>query len=104
MRPETPDWAELERLPEFRQLVRAKRAFILPATVFFVAYYFTLPALVGYWPDAMSTRVIGPINIAYLFALSQFVMAWILMALYVRRARHFDQQAEAVLRRLSERS
>jgi len=91
-------------MPEFRALLRAKRAFILPATVFFVAYYFTLPALVGYWPDAMSTRVIGPINIAYLFALSQFVMAWTLMALYIRRARAFDAQAEAILRRIKERS
>jgi uncharacterized membrane protein (DUF485 family) len=104
VRPESPDWAELERLPEFRALVRAKRAFILPATIFFVAYYFALPALVGYWPEAMSTRVYGPINVAYLFALSQFAMAWTLMALYVRRARTFDAQAEALLRRLSERS
>ena len=104
MAPQPTDWAELEQLPEFRQLVRAKRAFILPATLFFVAYYFALPALVGYWPDAMSTRVVGPINIAYLFALSQFVMAWTLMALYVRRARRFDEQADALLRRLSEHS
>jgi uncharacterized membrane protein (DUF485 family) len=104
VRHDSPDWAELERLPEFRQLVRAKRAFILPATLFFVTYYFALPALVGYWPEAMSTRVVGPLNIAYLFALSQFAMAWILMALYVRRARRFDAQAEAVLRRLSEQS
>ena len=103
MRSDSPDWAELERLPEFRELVRAKRAFIVPATIFFVAYYFALPALVGYWPDAMSTRVYGPINVAYLFALSQFVMAWTLMVLYVRRARQFDAQAEAVLRRLSEK-
>ena len=103
MPPESRNWAELEQLPEFRSLVRAKRAFILPATLFFVAYYFALPALVGYWPDAMSTRVYGPINVAYLFALSQFVMAWTLMVLYVRRARQFDAQAEAVLRRLSEK-
>ena len=102
MRHESHDWAALERLPEFRDLVRAKRAFIVPATVFFVTYYFALPALVGYWPEAMSTRVIGPINVAYLFALSQFVMAWTLMALYVRRARRFDAQAEALLRRISE--
>ena len=98
----TPDWTVLERTPEFRALVRAKRRFVIPASVFFVAYYFALPILVGYWPEAMSTRVIGPINVAYLFALSQFVMAWTLMALYVRRARRFDAQAEALLRRISE--
>lgn len=95
-----PDWAAIERLPEFRALLRAKRAFLLPACLFFVAYYFALPALVGYWPEMMSTRVIGAVNLAYLFALSQFVMAWVLMALYVRRARAFDRMAADLLKRV----
>jgi uncharacterized membrane protein (DUF485 family) len=95
-----PDWPAIERMPEFRALVRAKRAFLLPACVFFVAYYFALPALVGYWPDLMSTPVIGRINLGYLFALSQFVMAWALMAAYVRRARQFDRMAAELLQRV----
>jgi uncharacterized membrane protein (DUF485 family) len=66
MSPDTPDWAAIERTPEFRALIREKRAFVLPATVFFVAYYFALPALVGYWPEAMSARVAGAVNLAYL--------------------------------------
>src|SRR5438093_2736446 len=78
MSTESPDWAAVERLPEFQALVRAKRAFIVPASFFFVVYYFALPVLVGYWPGAMSTRVVGRINVAYLFALSQFAMAWAL--------------------------
>ena len=94
---DTPDWAAIERTPEFRALVRAKRAFIIPATLFFVAYYFALPALVGYWPDLMSTRVAGRINLAYLFALSQFVMAWAIMAVYVRRAQRYDRMVERLL-------
>ena len=104
MTPDTPDWAAIERTPEFRALVRAKRAFIIPATVFFIAYYFALPALVGYWPDLMSTRVAGRVNLAYLFALSQFVMAWGLMAVYVRRARRYDRMVETVLQRVKGRA
>ena len=99
-RESTPDWAAIERTAEFQSLVQAKRAFIVPATVFFIAYYFALPALVGYWPDLMATRVAGRINVAYLFALSQFVMAWGLMAAYVRRARHFDRMADDLVRRV----
>ena len=99
---EPPDWAAIERLPEFRALVRAKRAFIVPATAFFLAYYFALPALVGYWPALMGRPVIGHINVAYLFALSQFAMAWMLMAVYVRLARRYDRMAEAVVQRLKE--
>ena len=99
--PSQPDWAAVERLPEFRALVRAKRAFLVPASIFFVVYYFALPALVGYWPEVMSTRVVGRVNLAYLFALSQFVMAWALMAAYVRRARHFDRMAGELVQRVS---
>ena len=98
----SPDWAAIERTAEFRALVRAKRAFVVPASLFFVIYYFALPILVGYWPDLMSTRVIGRINIAYLFALSQFGMAWALMAAYVRRARVFDRMVDDLLQRHGE--
>jgi uncharacterized membrane protein (DUF485 family) len=98
-----PDWVAIEQMPEFRALVRAKRAFLLPASAFFVIYYFALPALVGYWPELMSTPVIGRINLAYVFALSQFVMAWALMAAYVRRARRFDQMAAELVQRVGGR-
>jgi uncharacterized membrane protein (DUF485 family) len=51
----------------------------------------------------MSTPVIGRINLAYVFALSQFVMAWALMAAYVRRARRFDQMAAELVQRVGGR-
>ena len=104
MSTDTPDWAAIERTDEFRELVRAKRAFIVPATVGFILYYFALPALVGYWPELMSRRVAGRINLAYLFALSQFVMAWAIMALYVRRAQRYDRMVEQLLGRVKGRS
>lgn len=95
-----PDWARIEADPDFRALLAAKRRFIVPATVFFIAYYFALPVLVGYWPGLMDQKVWGDVNVAYLFALSQFFMAWILMAMYVRRARRFDVQAERIVARV----
>ncbi len=84
------DWQRVEDSAEFRGLVRAKRRFIVPATLFFIVYYFSLPILVGYFPDVMSRRVLGSLSWAYVFALSQFAMAWIVLALYMRRARDFD--------------
>src|SRR5260370_6104560 len=85
------DWSRVTQLPEFRAMVRAKLRFIIPAVIFFVVYYFALPVLVGYAPGLMSKRVIGVVNIAYLFALSQFFMAWIIAALYLRAAARFDK-------------
>ncbi len=91
------EWERIEADPQFRELVAAKRSFIVPATIFFIVYYFALPVLVGYFPGLMDRRVIGQINIAYLFALSQFFMAWIIAALYIRRAGAFDKMAAAII-------
>ena len=41
----------------------------------------------------MNTRLPGNLNLAYVFALSQFVMAWTLAALYVRAAARWDRMA-----------
>jgi uncharacterized membrane protein (DUF485 family) len=87
------DWQAVEGSPAFRVLLAAKRRFIMPATLFFVVYYFALPLAVGFLPDFMNTRVLGSLNLAYLFALSQFVMAWILAGLYVRAAARWDRMA-----------
>ena len=94
------DWDVVAANPEFKALMRAKKRFIIPATIFFVAYYFALPILVGYAPAFMATPVFGPVNIAYLFALSQFFVAWFIAYLYVRAAARFDQQGRDVLAHL----
>ena len=99
------DVVELERvaeLGEFKALVAAKLRFIVPATVFFLVYYFALPVLVGYAPQAMATKVFGVVNVAYLFALSQFFMAWALAAFYLRAAGRFDAMAAQVITRLGQ--
>jgi uncharacterized membrane protein (DUF485 family) len=94
------EWDKVAGLEEFRALVKAKLKFIVPATLFFVVYYFALPILVGYAPGLMEKKVFGDVNVAYLFALSQFVMAWVVAALYVRAAGRFDKMAEAILTQL----
>jgi uncharacterized membrane protein (DUF485 family) len=90
------DWEKLAGSERFRALLKAKRRFIVPAMVFFVVYYFALPVLIGYARPFMEKRVLGPVNLAYLFALSQFFMAWIIAALYVKAAARFDRMAKGV--------
>ncbi|MBA2256456.1 MAG: DUF485 domain-containing protein, partial [Thermoleophilaceae bacterium] len=34
------DWEAAENSPEFKELIRKKKAFVLPATIFFFAWYF----------------------------------------------------------------
>ena len=90
------DWDKLAASERFRDLLKAKRRFIVPAMIFFIVYYFALPVLIGYARPFMERRVMGPVNLAYLFALSQFFMAWIIAALYVKAAARFDRMAKEV--------
>ncbi|WP_207708771.1 DUF485 domain-containing protein [Heliobacterium mobile] len=90
-------WAEISESEEFRGLMRAKAKFLIPAIIFSFAYYFALPLSVGYFPNIMNTKVFGPINLAYLFALSQFFVAWAVAFLYARVAgKKFDATVERI--------
>jgi len=91
------DWEVIEADPDFIGLLKSKAAFVAPATAFFVVYYFALPIGVGWYPELMETRVWGAVNVAYLFAFSQFIMAWILAGLYVAVAAGWDRRAAAVI-------
>lgn len=89
-------WDRVAESREFKDLMATKRMFIVPAFIFFVVYYFALPVLVGYAPQFMATRI-GHINLAYLFALSQFFVAWLIAGLYVKAASNFDQLSKDII-------
>jgi uncharacterized membrane protein (DUF485 family) len=92
------EWDRIAETREFKDLMAIKKTFIIPAFVFFIVYYFLLPILVGYAPQFMATKVIGVVNLAYLFALSQFFMAWTVAWLYVKAANNFDRLARDIIK------
>jgi uncharacterized membrane protein (DUF485 family) len=92
------EWDRIAETREFKDLMAIKKTFIIPAFVFFIVYYFLLPILVGYAPQFMATKIIGVVNLAYLFALSQFFMAWTVAWLYVKAANNFDRLAKDIMK------
>jgi uncharacterized membrane protein (DUF485 family) len=72
--------------PEMVELENRHRHFVWPVTVFFLAYYLALPILAGAAPDLMGTKVFGQFTFGYLFALSQFLMAFVVAGVYARWA------------------
>jgi uncharacterized membrane protein (DUF485 family) len=90
-------WEKIAASSEFKDLLRAKRRMIIPLTLFFIVYYFALPVLVGYAPGLMQRKVGSSVNLAYLFALSQFFVAWGIAAIYLRAAARFDLMAKHIL-------
>ena len=89
-------WEAIAADEDFKKLLAAKMRFIAPVTIFFLVYYLALPVLVGWYPDLMKTKI-GSLNLAYVFALSQFFMAWIVAGFYVVKAAGWDKAAAAVL-------
>jgi uncharacterized membrane protein (DUF485 family) len=85
------DWEAAENSPEFKELIKKKRAFVLPATIFFFVWYFGFILLAGLAPDFMATSVYEGLTLGYVLALTQFIMTWVLAGWYVRKAsRDFD--------------
>jgi uncharacterized membrane protein (DUF485 family) len=92
------DWQALERSPEFHELVRRKRRFVIPATIGFLAWYSTFVLLCGYAEDFMGRELlVDGITVGYGLALTQFLMVWVLTWLYLRKAaREFDPLEDRV--------
>lgn len=90
------DFERIERSEKFQQLKREKSKFIVTLTVFFLAFYMILPILTSY-TKILHQPAIGSITWVWLYALSQFVMTWILCTIYVRKAAKFDEMAKEIL-------
>ena len=80
------DWEAVERSPEFQELVHRRRAFVIPATIFFLVYYMAFILLAGYAPDFMGSSVYQGLTVGYCLALTQFVMVLALGLMYLKRA------------------
>jgi uncharacterized membrane protein (DUF485 family) len=94
----TYDWERIERSPEFQELVHRRRSFVLPATIFFLAYYMGFILLAGYAKDFMAESVYEGLTVGYCLALTQFVMVFVLGIMYLRKAdREYDPLAERVV-------
>lgn len=94
------DWEAIEQSSEFQELVRQRRSFVLPATIFFLAWYFGFTILAGYAPGFMGESIYQGFTLGYLLALTQFIMTWGLGWMYLRRA---DAVFDPLARRAVER-
>jgi uncharacterized membrane protein (DUF485 family) len=92
------DWERIEHSPEFQELVHKRRAFVLPATIFFLAYYMGFILLTGYAEDFMASSVYEGLTVGYCLALTQFLMVFVLGIMYLKRSdRDYDPLARRVV-------
>lgn len=66
--------------------------------LFALVFYFLLPISTAYFQPILKIKIWGVINLGLIFALSQFVVAWIIAIIYAKRANtEFDVRAKALV-------
>jgi uncharacterized membrane protein (DUF485 family) len=92
------DWESVEHSEPFQELVRKRRSFVVPGTIFFLSWYLAFILLAGYAPDFMARSVYQGLTVGYTLALTQFVMVWTLGLMYLKRAdRDFEPLEKAAV-------
>jgi len=77
----------IRALPEFQDMVKAKRAINLPINLVIIAAYFGFVLMIAYDPAALGTAVGGGvISIGIYAGLALLVLAFLLTAIYMRLA------------------
>lgn len=95
----TPEeFARVQASAEFAQLRSKFRAFAFPMTVAFLVWYFLYVLLSTYAEAAMSTPLLGHLNVGLVFGLLQFVSTFLITWLYVRHANRSLDPVAAKLR------
>jgi uncharacterized membrane protein (DUF485 family) len=95
------EYSGIAETEAFKELVRRKRAFLIPTVVFVLLFFITLPIL-SIFTDALDGKVIGAISWAYLYAFAQFFLAWIVTFVYWRKANRWDELARKAREEASE--
>jgi uncharacterized membrane protein (DUF485 family) len=90
------DYTKIVQSSSFKQLLREKRSFIMPMSIFFLVFYFALPLMTAY-SDVLNKMAFGEISWAWVFASAQFIMTWLFCSVYSSKARKFDKAVEGII-------
>ncbi|HEY6093472.1 MAG TPA: DUF485 domain-containing protein [Gallionellaceae bacterium] len=92
------NWAAIDANPKFQALHRKKTTFLWGLMIFSTIFYFLLPIGAAYYQSLFKIKVWGVVNFGILFALSEFVVAWVIAFVYSKRANaQFDAMAQEII-------
>lgn len=91
------DYEKIVSSPQYKEMLRRKNRFIVPMTIFFLAFYFMLPIMTSY-STVLNTPVYGDITWAWVFATAQFVVTWVLCVMYVKKSNSFDKDSDEIIK------
>lgn len=95
--PDDPDvWSTVQQSAEYQELRAARRRFLIPASVVYLAVYFGFLLSLGA-PTLFQQRLHGGLNIGFVLMTSMFVLVWVGVLVHNSVARRFwDPRTERV--------
>ena len=90
------NYSAIAQSPEFKELKKKKNRFILPISIFFLLCYISLPILTSY-TTVLNNNAFGDVAWVWIYAISLFVMTWVLCMIYVGKANGFDKEANQIV-------
>ena len=94
------DFEQMQASEEFQALRTSLRRFAFPVTAGFLGWYMLYVVMSAYARGFMSQRVLGNINVAYVFGLLQFLSTFVIAFIY---SRHAEKNLDPIADRLRER-
>ncbi|MCW2614567.1 MAG: rane protein [Frankiales bacterium] len=83
---EEEKYLAVQESPEFQELRRRYRGWVIPVAAAALVWYFLYVALAAYASDFMAEPVIGNVNVGLIAGLLQFLTTFGITALYIRHA------------------
>ena len=97
-------YIEVQKSPEFQELRKRFRGWVIPVTIASLAWYFLYVFLAAYAHDFMGTKLFGNINIGLVLGLSQFLTTFAVTAAYIRYAdRTLDPMSSRIRHEMEEK-
>jgi uncharacterized membrane protein (DUF485 family) len=93
-----PDWAAIERTPEFRELVAGRRRFAWIAGGIGIALGALYVVLAATAHDLMATRLAGSLSLGFAGGVGLIVLTWAITLAYMRRSDRVWAPLEARVR------
>lgn len=96
--PTEASYVAIQASPEFQDLRRRYRGWVLPVAAAALVWYFLYVALAAYAHDFMGQKLFGNINVGLVMGLLQFLSTFGITTLYIRHADKSLDSAAAALR------
>lgn len=92
------DWAAIERLPEFQELVTGRRRFAWVAGAIGIGFGALYVVLTATAPDLMGTTLAGSFSLGFAGGVALILLTWAITLAYMRRSTRVWAPLEARVR------